>query len=199
MSDPNSPDQGTPDLHMGNIAQFAAHRLKVPGVIVLVSNEDGTIGMSAAGVNHARANEMFSVGIYMNLDQHYQLIREGAAGSEAREHIRELDNFERKPGTRQFRKKPVVIEAITFDELVAHGIKQCKDEGREDSIIDGMPWSFTYAGHPISHETNASYCIPTLEGTMMMTPEDMLITGVKGEIYPCKREIFVATYDEVTQ
>jgi len=99
MSDPNSPAQGIPDLHAGNIAQFAAHRLKVPGVIVLISNEDGTIGMSAAGVNHARANEMFSVGIYMNLNQHYQLIREGAAGADARDHIRELDNFERKEVT----------------------------------------------------------------------------------------------------
>lgn len=99
MSDPTRPDQGTPDLHMGNIAQFAAHRLKVPGVIVLVSNEDGTIGMSAAGVNHARSCEMLSVGTYMTLDQHYQLIREGAAGSEAREHIQALDNFERKEVT----------------------------------------------------------------------------------------------------
>lgn len=99
MSDPTRPDQGIPDLHAGNIAQFAAHRLKVPGVIVLVSNEDGTIGMSAAGVNHARANEMFSVGIYMNLDQHYQLVREGVAGSEARDHIEALDNFERKEVT----------------------------------------------------------------------------------------------------
>lgn len=99
MSDPNSPDKGIPDLHGGNIAQFAKHHLKVPGVIVLISNEDGTIGMSAAGVNHARANEMFSVGIYMNLDQHYQLIRQGAAGQEARDHLEALDEFERKEVT----------------------------------------------------------------------------------------------------
>lgn len=99
MSDPNSPDQGIPDLHGGNIAPFAAHRLKVPGVIVLISNEDGTIGMSAHGVNHSRANEMLSVGIYMNLDQHYNLVREGAAGQDARDHIEALDHFERKEVT----------------------------------------------------------------------------------------------------
>lgn len=99
MSDPNSPDQGIPDLHGGNIAPFAAHRLKVPGVIVLISNEDGTIGMSAHGVNHSRANEMLSVGIYMNLEQHYNLVRQGAAGNDAAEHIRELDHYERKEVT----------------------------------------------------------------------------------------------------
>jgi hypothetical protein len=42
---------------------------------------------------------MFSVGIYMNLDQHYDLVRQGVAGSEARDHIEALDNFERKEVT----------------------------------------------------------------------------------------------------
>ena len=89
----------------------------------------------------------------------------------------------------KFRKKPVVIEAITFAELVQHG----RDAGA--NIVNGMPWSFSYAGHPISHENDERYLIPTLEGTMNMTPGDMLITGVKGEIYPCKADIFAATYD----
>lgn len=97
----------------------------------------------------------------------------------------------------QFRKKPVVITAITFDQLVAHGIERCKAEGRESNIVNGMPWSFSYAGHPITHENDDCYLIPTLEGTMKMGRDDMLITGVKGEIYPCKRDIFEATYDEV--
>jgi len=182
---------GIPDLHFGNIAAFATKRLAVAGVIVLVSNEDGTIGMTGHGVNHARANEMLSVGIHLNLSQHYDLVRQGAAGAEAAEHIRDLDNFERKPGARQFRKKPVVVEAITFDELVQHGI----DNGA--NIVGGMPWSFSYKGHPITHENNTCYIVPTLEGSMRFTPDDMLITGVKGEIYPCKKEIFAATYDEV--
>lgn len=90
-----------------------------------------------------------------------------------------------------FRKKPVVIEAITFDELVEYG----KVNG--GNIVEGMPWSFNYKGHPITHENDKCYLIPTLEGTHNMTPDDMLITGVKGEIYPCKNDIFEATYEKV--
>jgi len=89
----------------------------------------------------------------------------------------------------KFRKKPVVIEAITFAELVAHGKASNAD------IVDGMPWSFYYAGHPVTHENDACYLITTLEGNMRMTPGDVLITGVKGEIYPCKADIFAATYE----
>ena len=91
----------------------------------------------------------------------------------------------------KFRKKPVVIEAITFDEFVQHG----RDSGA--AIVNGMPWSFTYNGHAVTHENDTCYLIPTLEGTHNFTPEDMLITGVKGEIYPCKKDIFAATYEAV--
>lgn len=91
----------------------------------------------------------------------------------------------------KYRKKPVVIEAITFDELVVHG----KASGA--NMVNGMPWSFQYNGHPITHENDECYLIPTLEGSMKMTPTDMLITGVKGEIYPCKADIFAMTYEPV--
>ena len=93
----------------------------------------------------------------------------------------------------KFRKKPVEIEAITFDELIQYG----RDNGA--TIFDGMPWSFEYKGHPITHENDECYLIPTLEGIHNMTPQDMLITGVKGEIYPCKIDIFNETYDAVPQ
>lgn len=86
-------------------------------------------------------------------------------------------------------KKPVVIEAITFEEFVQHG----RDSGA--TIVNGMPWSFSYNDHPITHENDECYLIPTLEGTHNFTPADMLITGVKGEIYPCKKDIFAATYE----
>lgn len=89
----------------------------------------------------------------------------------------------------QFRKKPVVITAITFGQLVAHGI------AAGGNVVNGMPWSFQYSGHPVTHENDDCYIIPTLEGAMKMGRDDMLITGVKGEIYPCKREIFEATYE----
>lgn len=93
----------------------------------------------------------------------------------------------------KYRKKPVVIEAISFEELVEHG----KNNG--GNIVNGMPWSFSYAGHPITHEADDCYLIPTLEGSMRMTPSDMLITGVKGEIYPFKKDIFYATYDPANE
>ena len=90
-----------------------------------------------------------------------------------------------------WRKKPVMVEAITFDELVAYGIAM------EVPLHNGMPWSFVYTGQPITHENDDCYLIPTLEGTMKMGRNDMLITGVKGEIYPCKLDIFEATYEAV--
>jgi len=91
----------------------------------------------------------------------------------------------------KFRKKPVVVEAIAFDELVAYGRTQTADGP------SGMPWSFDYAGHPITHEHDECYIIPTLEGNMFFRPGDMLITGVNGEIYPCKLDIFEKIYEPV--
>ncbi len=89
----------------------------------------------------------------------------------------------------KYRKRPIVIEAITFDELVEHGIKQGAP------CYNGMPWSFDYQGQPITHENDDCYLIPTLEGSMRMDRGDMLITGVQGEVYPCKPDIFAATYE----
>lgn len=88
-----------------------------------------------------------------------------------------------------FRKKPVVIEAITFDALVEHG------KTYYHPPTQGVPWSFIYKGHPITHENDDCYLIPTLEGTMKFMRGDMLITGVKNEIYPCKADVFAATYE----
>ena len=91
----------------------------------------------------------------------------------------------------RFRKKPVIIEAYTFDEMIAYGLNNT------DNIIGTMPWLFNINGHIISHETDSSYIIETLEGDHRMTTEDMLIIGVKGEIYPCKLDIFEMTYERV--
>lgn len=110
-----------------------------------------------------------------------------------------LTNYIKKMA--HFRKKPVVVEAITFNELVAFGhsfIEQNPTQGNYASGDQGgLPWSFKYKGHLITHENDQCYLIPTLEGTHHMTPQDLLITGVKGEIYPCKKDIFDATYDKV--
>ena len=93
-----------------------------------------------------------------------------------------------------FTKKPVTIEAITFDDLVTHGLANCGTNSYK-----GMPWSFQYKDHPISHENDNCYLIPTLEGTMHFKRGDMLITGVNGEIYPCKMDIFEKTYVPVEE
>jgi hypothetical protein len=94
----------------------------------------------------------------------------------------------------KYRKKPVVVEAITFEELFEHGLMHCGA-----NQFNGMPWSFDYNGHPITHENDECYIIPTLEGSMHFTPDDMLITGVNGEIYPCKKDIFEKTYEPVEE
>ena len=91
----------------------------------------------------------------------------------------------------KFRKKPIVIEAITFDELVEHG----RDVG--GNVVGGMPWSFNYGGYPVTHENDNCYLVTTLEGVMRFERGAMLITGVKGEIYPCAGDIFAATYEAV--
>jgi len=90
-----------------------------------------------------------------------------------------------------YRKKPVVIEAFTFSEFVDIG-KICAQ-----SLVNGMPWSFQFRGRPITHETDTCYLIPTIEGTMKFTPDAMLIVGVKGEIYLCKLDIFMVTYERL--
>lgn len=44
-------------------------------------------------------------------------------------------------------------------------------------------------------QTDVELKIPTLEGEMTASPGDWIITGVKGERYPCKPEIFALTYE----
>lgn len=92
----------------------------------------------------------------------------------------------------KYRSKVVEIEAITFDELIQHGLAQ-----PGVNVHNGMPWSFHYQGHPITNESDDCYLIPTLEGTMRMGRDDMLIVGLKGEIYPCKLDIFTRKYEAI--
>lgn len=89
----------------------------------------------------------------------------------------------------KYRKKPITVDAITFDEFIEYG------KTHECLAVDGMPWSFEYNGHKVTYENDTCYLIPTLEGVMKFTPNDVLITGIKGEIYPCKIDIFEKTYE----
>lgn len=85
----------------------------------------------------------------------------------------------------KFTKKPIIVEAITFEEL--------KEYAKVNS--PAPHFTFTYAGQHIRTQKDGNYVIPTLEGEHLCTPLDMLIIGIKGEIYPCKKDIFAASYD----
>ena len=82
----------------------------------------------------------------------------------------------------RFRKKPVVIEAIQFD-----GSHESADE-----IISFWP-AIKKAYGPRGYLEGLQ--IKTLEGTMRADGGDWIIQGVKGELYPCKPDIFEATYE----
>lgn len=56
----------------------------------------------------------------------------------------------------------------------------------------------TYIKKPVivkAYQTDKSMKIKTLEGTMIAEPGDYIITGIKGEQYPCKPDIFEKTYE----
>ena len=71
------------ETRLDNIAPRICALLKVKGCVVLTLNEDDTIGMTSAGVNHSKANELLSVGIHINLTEHDEKVRAGAAGPKA--------------------------------------------------------------------------------------------------------------------
>jgi hypothetical protein len=89
----------------------------------------------------------------------------------------------------KYRKKPVVIEAITFDEFVEYGRQHTTN------IVNGMPWSFDYKGYPITHENDECYIILTPEGNYYFNTQDMLIIDAKGEIHPCNIDFFNEMYE----
>jgi hypothetical protein len=88
----------------------------------------------------------------------------------------------------QYRKKPVVIEAFRY------GI-----DNRPDWFNDKVTANeiVTYLGYDIMKDRPSDfYCeIKTLEGIMRGEYGDYIIQGVKGEIYPCKPDIFEMTYE----
>jgi hypothetical protein len=100
----------------------------------------------------------------------------------------------------KFRKKPVLIEAVLYDEMAArlgwgHEIMNAHpwlDEAYENDVLSNVG-KRTEAGHIADQHLT----IKTLEGIMRADPGDWIIRGVKGEIYPCKPDIFAETYDVV--
>jgi hypothetical protein len=88
----------------------------------------------------------------------------------------------------KFRKKPIVIEAWKVSELV-HQARETWGELPE--TIRAL-----YETGGILFEPK-SVSIETLEGRMRGEWGDWIIKGVKGEFYPCKDDIFAATYELV--
>jgi hypothetical protein len=76
---PDFPDT----LDFSSAAQYVCEKLGVSGCVLVTSHPDGSVGFMGHGVNHAKANELLSVGIHINLTQHDQMVRDGAAGEDA--------------------------------------------------------------------------------------------------------------------
>lgn len=76
----------------------------------------------------------------------------------------------------KFRKKPVVIDAVQWTG------------GNQNELRDFMGVVSSCAG---------KVEITTLEGTLTASIGDWIIKGVKGEFYPCKPDIFAATYEKL--
>jgi hypothetical protein len=80
----------------------------------------------------------------------------------------------------RFRKKLVVIKAVRWT-----------GDNWEEIAAFHRGDHFTITGMPDGNYLN----IMTLEGVMQARPGDWVIEGVKGEVYPCKPDIFEATYE----
>jgi hypothetical protein len=83
-----------------------------------------------------------------------------------------------KTTPKQYKKKPITISALQFD-----------GENLEDIRAFCTP-------QPIRTDILNTVVIPTREGDMVAGMGDYIIRGVKGEFYPCKPDIFAATYEE---
>lgn len=83
----------------------------------------------------------------------------------------------------KFRKKPVVIEAVQWHRHGDHPKVQ--------------PATMAQAAGVGPHLWEHCGWVKTLEGGHVVSPGDWIITGVKGEHYPCRDDIFRMTYEAV--
>lgn len=89
-------------------------------------------------------------------------------------------------GAVRFRKRPVVIEAVQF----------CGDYPLSAALPDWWNVACNKGTVALNHGDEFNYLtIITLEGIMRADPGDWIIRGVKGELYPCKPDIFALTYE----
>lgn len=91
----------------------------------------------------------------------------------------------------RYQKKPVEIEAIQF----------VVDDSRNNNAAEIVHWILGGGGRAHYETTElrgGRVVISTLEGPITASPGDWVIRGVKGEFYPCKPDIFAATYEPVS-
>lgn len=91
----------------------------------------------------------------------------------------------------KFRKKPIVIEAFHV------GHERFYPDWLHDAITANIVVTHGKPGHDHWKEPFDNCDIKTLEGVMHASLGDWIIQGVKGELYPCKPDIFDATYEPV--
>lgn len=98
----------------------------------------------------------------------------------------------------KYRKKPIEIDAVQWFSFGDHNAvlnyHEAYDEGYRmysDPTDEGL------ATHLNSYKGKG--LIKTLEGWYEVSPGDFIITGVKGECYPCKEDIFNITYEKVKE
>jgi hypothetical protein len=86
----------------------------------------------------------------------------------------------------KFRKKPVEIEAYQIPPYNHEATREAPPSWLVDALVSGNAQACPGGGVEIK----------TLEGTMLGEVGDWVIRGVKGELYPCKPDVFAATYDQ---
>lgn len=82
----------------------------------------------------------------------------------------------------KFRKKPVMVDAWCYRDL---------------TLDDAPGWVLTSTIPQEASDGTPTLVVRTLEGDMIASWGDWIIRGVKGEVYPCKPDIFVASYTPV--
>lgn len=96
---------------------------------------------------------------------------------------------------KRFRKKPIEVTATQWFKIGDHPY----DGARGDMVVRG--YRSKHAAHAecgvCGKDLRKHGWVNTLEGGHIVCPGDWIITGVKGERYPCKPDVFARTYEPV--
>jgi hypothetical protein len=93
----------------------------------------------------------------------------------------------------RYRKKPVEVEALQYCDCIPEAVIDWSGARFVDVRTDVRD-----PDDPNKFLRETVLAIRTLEGDMIVSPGDWVIRGVKGEFYPCKPDIFAATYEPVS-